>query len=548
MSRILLLLPLGACIGSDKPTLNPCGGDIEVGIFDPVDFSIFPEGAAIELSLMINDTCGSDLQENSSFVLSSSLQEEVVIDYTFVSEDEVNVELKEPLNVGQHLLNLKVSNSDSNPGEDQVNLSIVENTPPTIQLRSPSSLGEGFLASEGALLIVDVNDLEEDLDTLDLKWLIDGDVYPGPENPTSNGYAEYSPTNLDPGCYSLEVVVADVLGQTASATGDFVLYVAEEDLDAYIYLEDLDGDGWGSEANDIISCVPPETGVPFTAAIDCDDTNPEIYPTRPDYCGDGIDSDCEPSTPFGCFPTGSLGANSADVTLAEIDNLGATTRYGLDIVGAGDFNNDGFDDLAYGTSDVFSGGPNAPIYPFGSVQLIYGPIVGSTPDVDAHESRSEFQCCGNYLRQSREFGRMLAGGSDITGDGIDDLFVGAMDARYGAQDIGAAVLISGYDSAQYTPPETILDLSTASQDSTYIPSQTGGMGVWTIQGEEVDSDAAREIYTVKDMSGDGLDELVVTYPVNNSIHIIQSQDIPTDSYFSDLTDLSYWTVESDYDI
>ena len=71
-------------------------------------------------------------------------------------------------------------------------------------------------------------------------------------------------------------------------------------------VEDLDEDGWGVAATQTISCEAPEGSVAYTELEDCDDTDASVHPGAPDYCDDGVDADCDTSTPSGCFPYGEV--------------------------------------------------------------------------------------------------------------------------------------------------------------------------------------------------------------------------------------------------
>lgn len=59
-----------------------------------------------------------------------------------------------------------------------------------------------------------------------------------------------------------------------------------------IYYRDADNDGWGDCSTPRCLCAP--TGA-FTATMcgDCNDSNPQINPARPELCTDGIDNDCD---------------------------------------------------------------------------------------------------------------------------------------------------------------------------------------------------------------------------------------------------------------
>jgi hypothetical protein len=66
------------------------------------------------------------------------------------------------------------------------------------------------------------------------------------------------------------------------------------------YYRDADGDGHGDPMNLVRACEPPAGTV--TSKDDCDDTNAQRHPGLVEIC-DGIDNDCNASTPEVC-PTG----------------------------------------------------------------------------------------------------------------------------------------------------------------------------------------------------------------------------------------------------
>jgi len=366
--------------GSDK-SLTPCNSDIEVGIFEPVDFEIYPQGFPFQLKAIVRDKCGYPLDE-TSFTLSSNLQEQIVIDYT-LEENEIVVNPMEQLQIGEHLLSLGAINGASgNSGSDTVNLNVIENLPPSIQMDYPQANGAVFQTSEPMLVQVSVFDEQEDLDTLRLRWTIDGQIVNAPENPDTFGSGIYTPTGLSNGCHTVEVTVLDSMDQSASASADFVVYTDDAELEAYVYLEDLDGDGWGSPQSDIISCTPIDEGVPFTVLTDCDDSNPDIHPTHPDYCGDGVDSDCEPSTPLNCYPLGNLNSSNADITIDNPVIIKDVHFESQTIEGIYDVNEDSYDDMMIGFE---KSAPNSS-FPFlkkanGLIYFIEGPLIGSISDL-----------------------------------------------------------------------------------------------------------------------------------------------------------------------
>ncbi|MFM7202487.1 MAG: MopE-related protein [Myxococcota bacterium] len=64
----------------------------------------------------------------------------------------------------------------------------------------------------------------------------------------------------------------------------------DEELPLQPYYPDEDLDSFGDEAGEVMACAAPAGTVP--SAGDCDDSNPNIYPSAADVC-DGVDNDCD---------------------------------------------------------------------------------------------------------------------------------------------------------------------------------------------------------------------------------------------------------------
>lgn len=547
----ILLSTTGMMACSSDKSLTPCNSDIEVGLFEPVDFEIYPQGFSFEIKAIVRDKCGLSL-EDTSFTLSSDVQEQIVIDYT-LDENEITIVPMEQLELGEHTLSLKATGSTGNNGSDTVQVNIIENTPPSISMSRPLPEGETFQTGEEVSVQVTVADEQEDLDTLRLRWTIDGQIVGGPANPDEFGFAAFTPTALSNGCHRVEVLVLDAMDQSAEVQADFVLYTDEEELEDYLFLEDNDGDGWGAPTNFIISCDPVDEGVPFTVQTDCDDENPDIHPTHPDYCSDGIDSDCEPSTPLNCFPVGESTSFSADVTISHPVENGQSIFEGFAMKGVGDFNSDGFDDLMVGFRESSTAQYWQNHRTNGRVQLIEGPLIGSVDNLQEHETKTEIACCGDFWQGSRVFGSTIAVGEDITGDGLPDVLLGAPDAvpdvpNTGvglggiAQPHGAAVLLSAYDENAFALED--INIDTASEDSTYMPSSSGGFGVWTSFGHNA-SETGTNVDFIDDMSGDGVAEILINAPGENAVYVLRSEDIAMDEFLGSFEDsgYAYWTLE-----
>ncbi len=86
---------------------------------------------------------------------------------------------------------------------------------------------------------------------------------------------------------------------------------------------------------------------------------------------------------------------------------------------AGDFDGDGFDDLAFGVPGERVGGSNRA----GAVNVLYGGPDGIDPGGDQLWNQNNIDLAGGPERND-EFGRALAAG-DFDGDGFDDLAIGA---------------------------------------------------------------------------------------------------------------------------
>jgi hypothetical protein len=95
----------------------------------------------------------------------------------------------------------------------------------------------------------------------------------------------------------------DVYPLTASTTTQYDITLTASTPTVHISFErmsdhtkrayqDLDSDTWGNSGVSVLTaCVPP-AGYTATRGSDCNESNASIYPTAPETCGDGIDSNC----------------------------------------------------------------------------------------------------------------------------------------------------------------------------------------------------------------------------------------------------------------
>ncbi|MEQ1507533.1 MAG: integrin alpha, partial [Myxococcota bacterium] len=148
----------------------------------------------------------------------------------------------------------------------------------------------------------------------------------------------------------------------------------------------------------------------FVAEADCDDADAATFPGAPETCGDAAINDCDHPelTPPRSACWGDRPAATADATLlgTSTDDWTATA-----VAAAGDVDNDGYADLILG---AYGQGNDAT----GAVYLVHGPVTG---DLDLAQAAIK------WTGESEDdwAGFAVAGGHDLTGDGHEDVVIGA---------------------------------------------------------------------------------------------------------------------------
>ena len=319
----------------------------------------------------------------------------------------------------------------------------------------------------------------------------------------------------------------------------------DEGLETWKAFEDADGDGYGSDAAVAVEVCETPPGY-SERDDDCDDSNEWTYPGAPDSCADGVDSDCN----------GAVAPCTAPIEVkgTVITGLSENDYLGTDLA-LGDFDGDGQQDLLLGARgvDAPSGGNDE-----GAAYLVYGPVTGGPVDAAGAQTvallgesaviRAGFgvgsvdldgdglpeavvgsplrddasgldKAGGIYILPSGSrpaagelldeavliegddyrgyFGRGISGLGDVTGDGLDDLFVGAYRYVHPATDLesGAAWILPG-GSLQ---SGTIVDLGVR------------------VLGEGTDGYLGYQGAASGDVDGDGQDDLVTSaYRLSNA--------------------------------
>jgi hypothetical protein len=180
------------------------------------------------------------------------------------------------------------------------------------------------------------------------------------------------------------------------------------------------------------------------------------------------------------FDLGSL-APPDRYCLAKFDGTNNRDLFGASVSGAGDTNNDGYDDLVAGAWGYYSNGSAA-----GCIKIYLG-----GPDIDNVPDAIQMGFTGlDYL------GHSVAGAGDVNGDGFDDVLAGAYGSDLGIANGGAAFLYFGGQKLNLTPDITFPGLKT--------PDQLG----WSVSG-------------AGDVNNDGFDDIIIGanrgQPVKDSV-------------------------------
>jgi len=160
---------------------------------------------------------------------------------------------------------------------------------------------------------------------------------------------------------------------------------------------------------------------------------------------------------------------------------------GISVAGAGDVNNDGFDDIVIGASLGDDGGDNA-----GEAYVIFGKATGfGTIDLTNLAAGAGFKIQGESNFDNA--GYSVSGAGDVNGDGFHDIIISAPWSDNGVSDSGRAYVIFGKETGFGT-----IDLRDLAPSAGF-----------KIQGDTASDFAGFSVSGAGDINGDGFDDLLV---------------------------------------
>jgi hypothetical protein len=308
------------------------------------------------------------------------------------------------------------------------------------------------------------------------------------------------------------------------------------------WILDADEDGYGDDAaSPTLACEAPTSADYVTDASDCDDSAADINPGATEVCSDGADNDCD-GTADPCELTGDLSLDGDED--GRWLGVAAGDAAGTHVALLGDITGDGTDDIAIGAPGV----DGTSLSDIGAAYLVSGPVSGDTSlsTTLAITGAEAGHAVGTMVRSA-----------DVDGDGQADLLLGvpadgatddgALYVVYGpvtgSQDLssydarirgaltgealgtGVAALGDivglGADAVLLGAPNSSLGATGAGIAYVALGPLSGDVGVSTVSavfayGEAAGDEAGQSVTVGGDLTGDGVGDLVVGAPGEDS--------------------------------
>jgi len=181
------------------------------------------------------------------------------------------------------------------------------------------------------------------------------------------------------------------------------------------------------------------------------------------------------------FDLNTLDGSNGFVIYGMADN----DIFGFTVAGAGDFNNDGYDDLIIG---AYAADPNGNSYA-GENYVVFGGSTISSP-FDSNILNGSNGFIVNGLSAGDYFGRSVSGAGDMNNDGYDDVIIGA---HHALNDAGQSYVIYGG-----TNFNSHFDLNSLNGSNGFI-----------INGIDSNDASGWPISCAGDVNNDGFDDVII---------------------------------------
>ena len=249
----------------------------------------------------------------------------------------------------------------------------------------------------------------------------------------------------------------------------------DDSLDAERHYEDLDLDGYGDVATELIQCEAPAGTT--TDARDCDDTDAAVNPAAEEVC-DGIDNDCngladldDPDVTDSAQWHADLDGDSYGDPVLSTVSCSQPTDYVSDNTDCDDSNSAVHPDAVEVCGDGVDND---------CLAEAEGCLSGTVDLSDA-----DAKAWGGSANGSAGFALDNAG--DVDGDGVDDVIIGAWETdTLSSSQVGKAYVLYG--------PLTSGSLASADR---------------TLEGASQNNYAGRSVAGLGDLDGDGYDDVAI---------------------------------------